>query len=275
MISDRWSQHRAMYDLHGVYMFQIHCLLTACTIHIVNLPAIAATNHFTKACNTLQDLSGRSAWAGSSLTILRGLVETWKLILPQEAEDALYRNTPNERPQNVDLNGRGQSIGESLAQMSAPPESEQQGSDPGLVYPLSNREQADGGDRKIKVENRGNADNAETYATHPPKRPGDSPGNSREQRPSQRQRLRSPKQPAQTVQAQAQQAQQLQQQHRMADYLYSPVAIQKGPMLVPVGRGKSTKDQRAGAAQVLTDGVEGMQFRDDWRDPHLGFGNAN
>jgi len=265
-------------------MFQIHCLLTACTIHIVNLPAIAATNHFTKACNTLQDLSGRSAWAGSSLTILRGLVETWKLILPQEAEDALYRNMPNDSPRNVDINSHGQTRGTSLAQMSVPPESEQQGSDPGLVYPRSRRQQVDGGDFELKTVSSGNADNSEEFATHAPKRPSDSPGNSRDQRPSQRQRLHSPKQPAQTVQAQAQQAQQLQQlqaqaqqqqQHRMADYLYSPVSIQKGPMLVPVGRGNSAKDQRAGAAQGITDGVEGMQFGDDWRDPHMGLGDGN
>jgi len=81
-----------MYGLAGIYTFQVHCLFTACTIHIINLPTIAATNYFVQACNILQELIPRNDWAKSSIIILRSLVERWELILPQDAEEALYRD---------------------------------------------------------------------------------------------------------------------------------------------------------------------------------------
>jgi hypothetical protein len=92
MISDLWQQHRRIYGLSGIYMFQVHCLLTACTIHVINVPTISATRHLTTACNIFQDLIPRNGWARSAVTILRGLAEKWRLVLPLEVEEAMYRD---------------------------------------------------------------------------------------------------------------------------------------------------------------------------------------
>jgi hypothetical protein len=90
-ISDLFSEHRSLYDTVGIYTFQLHCLLTACTIHIINIPAIASTTYLTQACNHFHDLARWNEWATGSLTIIKGLVRKWSIILPGEAELALYR----------------------------------------------------------------------------------------------------------------------------------------------------------------------------------------
>jgi len=92
MISDLWQEHHSMYGLSGIYMFQVHCLLTACTLHIINVPTISANRHLTQACNIFQELIPRNEWARSSLVVLRGLAEKWRLVLPLEVEEAMYRD---------------------------------------------------------------------------------------------------------------------------------------------------------------------------------------
>lgn len=92
MISDLWQEHHSVYGLSGIYMFQVHCLLTACTIHIINVPTISANRHLTQACNIFQELISRNEWARSSLVVLRGLAEKWRLVLPLEVEEAMYRD---------------------------------------------------------------------------------------------------------------------------------------------------------------------------------------
>lgn len=101
-ISELWLRHKAIYGLRGIYMFQTHCLLAACTIHIINIPSISATRHFTEACNTFQELIPRNEWARSSLKVLRSLVEKWGLILPLEAEEALCRDEYSEENQGME-----------------------------------------------------------------------------------------------------------------------------------------------------------------------------
>ncbi|KAF2810451.1 uncharacterized protein BDZ99DRAFT_312358 [Mytilinidion resinicola] len=91
-ISDIFAQHRRLYDLVGIHTFQVHCLSTACTIHIINVPTISSTKYLTAACNSFQDLVHRNEWATGSLNIIKGLVQKWNIILPLEAETALYRN---------------------------------------------------------------------------------------------------------------------------------------------------------------------------------------
>ncbi|KAF1980896.1 hypothetical protein K402DRAFT_425854 [Aulographum hederae CBS 113979] len=102
-ISDILGRHRRLYGLSGFYTFQLHCILTACTIHIINLPTIAATTRLTDACNHFQDLVHRNAWAGHSLDTLRGLVDRWKIILPSEVETALYRNFRDASSQDPNM----------------------------------------------------------------------------------------------------------------------------------------------------------------------------
>ncbi|KAF2098612.1 hypothetical protein NA57DRAFT_56266 [Rhizodiscina lignyota] len=91
-ISELFANHRSYYDLTGIYAFQIQCLLTACTIHIIHIPAIASTEHFIDACNNLHDMVDRSKWAKSSLDEIKRLVRKWNRVLPGDAEVALYRD---------------------------------------------------------------------------------------------------------------------------------------------------------------------------------------
>lgn len=109
-ISDLWQEHRTLYGLTGIYMFQVHCLLTACTIHIVNIPSLSSSRYLTYACNTFHDLIPRNEWAKTALETLRGLAEKWRLILPLDVEDALYRGSDRSqlaRPDNVAEPGGG------------------------------------------------------------------------------------------------------------------------------------------------------------------------
>ena len=94
-ISDIFAQHRRLYDTTGISTFQLHCLLTACTIHIINLPALSSASYLTAACNHFQDLVPRNDWAASALSVIKGLIEKWTIILPQETESALYRPFPS------------------------------------------------------------------------------------------------------------------------------------------------------------------------------------
>jgi hypothetical protein len=99
-ISEIFATHRSSYKLTGIWSFQIQCLLTACTIHIIHIPAIASTAHFVDACNSLQDLVGYNEWAKSGLAVIKGLINKWDRVLPVEAEEALYRDErgKDERP---------------------------------------------------------------------------------------------------------------------------------------------------------------------------------
>jgi len=105
LVSDLWQQHRNIYGLSGIYMFQVHCLLTACTIHILNVPTISATRHLTQAANIMQELIPRNEWARSALIILRGLAEKWRLVLPLEVEEALYRDIGGPGQDTVSRSG--------------------------------------------------------------------------------------------------------------------------------------------------------------------------
>ncbi|KAB8337010.1 hypothetical protein FH972_021314 [Carpinus fangiana] len=96
-ISDLMHEHARLYQRKGIYMFQVHCLLSACTIHIINIPSIQATRQFTEACNTFQELIPGNEWARSCLHVLRNLVEKWNLILPLEAEEALCRDQYSQK----------------------------------------------------------------------------------------------------------------------------------------------------------------------------------
>lgn len=268
-------------------MFQVHCLLTACTIHIVNLPSISATNHFTEACNTMQDLSSRNAWAGSCLTILRGLVQTWKLILPQQAEQALYRGQEAQDLASVNQPVVNYDEHPSLSKLTRPSEDRQQPADPALIYPngpaqpqrypnvpigyASSQHGAHGeGGEREPID--GNEDSEEFASlSSSTKRPHHSPGSSNDLHPSQRQRRHSPMQPP------SQPSTTSGQQPKPADFLYSPVASQAAPLLVPVARKRTDKAEegsKSDEARGNGAGIAGMQFGNDWRDPFMGHGRG-
>lgn len=129
-ISELFAKHRATYDLAGICSFQIQCLMTACTIHILHMPAIASTTHFVDACNSLHDLMERNEWARTSLNTIKSLVKKWDRVLPIEAEAALYRDERMEEQQpllpamtaDVRQPQQGFAGQDGVAPLSSPPE---------------------------------------------------------------------------------------------------------------------------------------------------------
>ena len=116
-ISDLWALHKRLYGYSGIYMFQVHILLTACTIHLISVPSPSPTSRFRDACDHFHELSTTHEWARAALNILRRLARKWNLILPQDVEAALYRD-------------QGRPRSPSLHESSTPPPSYTQPTDP-------------------------------------------------------------------------------------------------------------------------------------------------
>jgi len=294
-ISDIWAHHRALYGLEGIYMFQVHCLLSACTIHIVNLPTIAATKYFTAACNTFQDLFSRNEWARSSLTILRGLVEKWGLILPQEAEEALCRDQHIARADAYSGFIRAVSPNYCL------PLNHKRSDNLSAVYPNylpSGTQQFQLGQRpnrqqQYQQNQSMRMDVGNSFSQHPPSkrssviepRAANYPCHSIP-RDAKRQRVSAPENRfnnimgSPTTQGPPQSP---------SSYLYSPLANQPAPLLVPVNsttsngvvngsgpvksekKGQNVSRERKDEMHGIQNAVEGLNFGDDWRDPFMGY----
>lgn len=95
-ISELFSTHLGLYGQKGIYTFQIQCLLAACTIHLINLPAIAAATALTRAADDFHALIRANTWALRSIRLLRDLVRKWGIVLPREADAALYKAREEE-----------------------------------------------------------------------------------------------------------------------------------------------------------------------------------
>ncbi|KAF2669508.1 hypothetical protein BT63DRAFT_262961 [Microthyrium microscopicum] len=91
-ISELFAKHLSLYGTTGIYTFQIQCLLTACTIHLINLPAISSATALRAACEAFNDLVTHNTWALASIKLIKDLVGKWSVILPGDVEDALYRS---------------------------------------------------------------------------------------------------------------------------------------------------------------------------------------
>jgi hypothetical protein len=122
-ISTIFDQHRRMYDSVGIYTFQIHCLLAACTIHIINTPAIASTQYLTSAANHFHHLAHINGWAAECINILKDLVHKWNIVLPMEAEQALYQDAPGGTVQSEIEASRGKRG--AFSQPNVPPTPQQ------------------------------------------------------------------------------------------------------------------------------------------------------
>jgi hypothetical protein len=90
-ISDLFAKHMTYFGTTGIYAFQIQCLLSACTIHLVNLPSIASSSNLLAACEAYHALVSRNTWALGSLKLIKELVVKWNIILPGDVEQSLYR----------------------------------------------------------------------------------------------------------------------------------------------------------------------------------------
>lgn len=249
-ISDIFAQHRRLYHTVGIYTFQLHCLLTACTIHIINIPAIASTACLTAACNHFHDLSPWNKGASGSLDTIRGLVQKWSIILPTEAEEALYRDSGPSRPaEDVSMGGQQDAFQPSkrsaylgpinviqkrqrlnMPRLRGGPGAASSTSSSGLE---GNESSGSGGP--------GNS-TAPTTVIGRARSSGDS-SSSPGQRPQQQ-----------------------------TNYLFAPFTNQPAPLLGPIHTSTSAETERLNELIQVAQGFDGLSFEQGgWFDPFMGY----
>lgn len=76
---------RAMYGLRRVCLPVTGFLLSASTIHLLNLPSETSGRHLSQAMHDLQAMSANHFFAGRCVDIIRSLASKWKIDLPEDA----------------------------------------------------------------------------------------------------------------------------------------------------------------------------------------------
>jgi len=76
---------RAMYGLRRVALAVTSVLLSASTIHLLNLPAESAAAHLTQGMHDLQAVSINHQFAAKCIDIIRVLATKWNIVLPEGA----------------------------------------------------------------------------------------------------------------------------------------------------------------------------------------------
>lgn len=89
-ISELFAKYRELYGLTGITFCQLNCLITACTLHIMHIPAPKINAHLKNACEALQELAPRNQFARRGIDVIDSLIRKWNIILPTEVELALY-----------------------------------------------------------------------------------------------------------------------------------------------------------------------------------------
>lgn len=89
-ISSTFREHLHQYQHRGVCTLQVHALLVACTVHILNLDTQRSVDDLVAACHSFRTLKSRMLWASASLQIIQGLVIRWSISLPAQVFKALH-----------------------------------------------------------------------------------------------------------------------------------------------------------------------------------------
>ncbi len=76
---------RAMYGLRRVCLAATSLLLSASTIHLLNLPSEPAASHLSQGLYDLQAMSMNHRFAGRCVDIIRSLATKWHISLPEAA----------------------------------------------------------------------------------------------------------------------------------------------------------------------------------------------
>jgi hypothetical protein len=84
-ISGLTNALRAMYGLRRVCLPVTGFLLSASTIHLLNLPSETSGRHLSQAMHDLQAMSTNHLFAGRCVDIIRSLATKWKINLPDDA----------------------------------------------------------------------------------------------------------------------------------------------------------------------------------------------
>lgn len=88
-ISEVYDEHIRQFDNSGICTFQVHCLLTACTIHLLDLKEQSTVDRLLSACDGLWKFAPRVLWAAAALHIIKALAQKWQLSMPDGLERAL------------------------------------------------------------------------------------------------------------------------------------------------------------------------------------------
>lgn len=89
---------RAMYGLRRVCFAVPSILLTAITIHLLNLPAEPSVSHFSQGLQDLQAMSINHPFAARCVEIIRALAIKWNITLPESASVAPAFRLAGQRP---------------------------------------------------------------------------------------------------------------------------------------------------------------------------------
>ncbi|KAF2765274.1 hypothetical protein EJ03DRAFT_210798 [Teratosphaeria nubilosa] len=73
---------REIYGLRRVHLSVTSILLSASTIHLLNLPSAPATLHLTQALQDLEATSVNHHFAARCIDIIHSLAANWKISLP-------------------------------------------------------------------------------------------------------------------------------------------------------------------------------------------------
>lgn len=91
-ISALMSALRAMYGLRRVTLAVTSHLLSASTIHLLNLPSEDAAAHLSQGLHDLEAMSVNHRFAARAVDIIRSLSSKWKIALPESAASvSVYR----------------------------------------------------------------------------------------------------------------------------------------------------------------------------------------
>lgn len=83
---------RAVYGLRRISLAVTNVLLSASTIHLLNLPSEAAAAHLSQALQDLEAMSVNHRFAARAIDIIRSLSSKWRIALPEGAASvAMYR----------------------------------------------------------------------------------------------------------------------------------------------------------------------------------------
>ena len=96
-ISGLMNALRAMYGLRRVCMAVPGLLLSASTIHLLNLPSEPAASHLSQGLRDLQTLSTNHQFAARCVNIIRSLATKWNIALPEGAASISAFRQPGQR----------------------------------------------------------------------------------------------------------------------------------------------------------------------------------
>ncbi|KAI9793529.1 MAG: hypothetical protein M1816_007962 [Peltula sp. TS41687] len=89
--------YRNLYTLRRECVLMSHCLLSASTIHLLNLPSPRASRYITDDLRNLNEASVCHGFAGRCLRIIQTLAQKWEITLPEEAS-RIGSTSSTERP---------------------------------------------------------------------------------------------------------------------------------------------------------------------------------